>query len=735
MRVVCGLLSCSPAMTSSSPPPSSSSYRVAIQFNARSSNKFEKRSLSTRFQVHNIFLMFVVVLLICLVNLIQTANLSFKVLSLQLHQSIPQKMTLFDTQLTRAWPRRYRSRDHSPHHENETANVSTTTMKTKTTTIDVSWISDVPKFRVCRFNHACLHRDGTILIITPSPAAPSSKSSSSSSPSPLEDDQKDDKHLSTTASSIPRLCRHATVRAISDTGTDETDKRTFIFDERQPTTHFNLLSQHPARWHIPHFITDALPMLFAASMVTGRIDKLLNDPSFLNSSSHRHRTCLRWLPQPPLIEDSVNGSVKTMKQKRKKRKDDKHMYEHSVPCEQVQNIDERYTAMLVEHKVLRLAMTDWIPTVIAMFPGNPLVHSLLTLFQTWSSSSSPPPFDDLDSVKCFASITTFPNSVYALPSKDIWLRIASSLWSLSSPSLPAELKTPMATTNTTGASVNPDSSLISSSVADTTSTTAKSAVAPCRPQIVILNRDQDVSVSRTVSATQISELQSCIFKRSRNQHHQQQDDQHAQTSSIHNLKSSASSSSSYSSSSLSQFSSPPIEPTFTSPLFERMSVRAQMEAVHAADVLVGAHGAALSNIVFVREGTHIVEIFPHAYYTGPYDGISRVLALPYTAVKAFPDQKGFYACVDNFSKERMITPEEGENAFKAWNDSLIDVSDDHGNNIAKYNNTKKVFDFSNFNAFKYYMYRLCARAQALRVDVDGLCDVVVDTLKEVCTVK
>lgn len=160
-----------------------------------------------------------------------------------------------------------------------------------------------------------------------------------------------------------------------------------------------------------------------------------------------------------------------------------------------------------------------------------------------------------------------------------------------------------------------------------------------------------------------------------------------------------------------------------------------MEAVHTADVLVGVHGAGLSNLVFVREGTHIVEIFPHAYYTGPYDSISRVLALPYKAVRAFPDQTGFFACVDTFIKDRLITPEERENAFKAWNDSLMNVSYNYGNGNADINNTKKVSNISNFSTFKHYMYRLCARAQTLRVDVDRLCDVVVKTLNDVCTVK
>lgn len=60
---------------------------------------------------------------------------------LQLEQSVPQNKSLFDIQLTRKSTRRYPSRDHRSNHQTETADVSMMTT-TKTTTVDLSWISD-----------------------------------------------------------------------------------------------------------------------------------------------------------------------------------------------------------------------------------------------------------------------------------------------------------------------------------------------------------------------------------------------------------------------------------------------------------------------------------------------------------------------------------------------------------------------------------------------------------------
>lgn len=93
-------------------------------------------------------------------------------------------------------------------------------------------------------------------------------------------------------------------------------------------------------------------------MVTGRVDELLKDRSFLNAPNVRHQTCLLWLLQYPLMDGNMNGTVKPSKQARKEREDQGHAYGHSVACEEEQLIDERYTVMTVKHSYLRMEMTN-----------------------------------------------------------------------------------------------------------------------------------------------------------------------------------------------------------------------------------------------------------------------------------------------------------------------------------------------------------------------------------------
>ncbi|MDT2024440.1 glycosyltransferase family 61 protein [Methylocella sp. CPCC 101449] len=60
--------------------------------------------------------------------------------------------------------------------------------------------------------------------------------------------------------------------------------------------------------------------------------------------------------------------------------------------------------------------------------------------------------------------------------------------------------------------------------------------------------------------------------------------------------------------------------------------RGQIEAFRDADVIVAVHGAALTNLLFCRPGTRVVEIFPENFIKSPYFWLSRRLGLEYSAV-------------------------------------------------------------------------------------------------------
>ena len=60
---------------------------------------------------------------------------------------------------------------------------------------------------------------------------------------------------------------------------------------------------------------------------------------------------------------------------------------------------------------------------------------------------------------------------------------------------------------------------------------------------------------------------------------------------------------------------------------ERMSVAEQARAFRSARVVVGAHGAALSNLAFCRPGTHVIELFSPLYVNPCYRNLALAAGL------------------------------------------------------------------------------------------------------------
>lgn len=57
----------------------------------------------------------------------------------------------------------------------------------------------------------------------------------------------------------------------------------------------------------------------------------------------------------------------------------------------------------------------------------------------------------------------------------------------------------------------------------------------------------------------------------------------------------------------------------------------QVQELAAADILVAAHGAALSSIMFMRPGSVVVELFPHNFRYYMYEELAKVMGIEYIA--------------------------------------------------------------------------------------------------------
>jgi capsular polysaccharide biosynthesis protein len=62
----------------------------------------------------------------------------------------------------------------------------------------------------------------------------------------------------------------------------------------------------------------------------------------------------------------------------------------------------------------------------------------------------------------------------------------------------------------------------------------------------------------------------------------------------------------------------------------------QIARFRGADCIVSVHGAGLTNLVFARPGTRVIEIFPSNFVKSPYWRLARQLGLHYTPVIGGP---------------------------------------------------------------------------------------------------
>ncbi|MBZ2163617.1 glycosyltransferase family 61 protein [Alteromonas stellipolaris] len=86
-------------------------------------------------------------------------------------------------------------------------------------------------------------------------------------------------------------------------------------------------------------------------------------------------------------------------------------------------------------------------------------------------------------------------------------------------------------------------------------------------------------------------------------------------------------------------------------------VAEQIRCFSAADVIIGAHGAAMANTVFCKPDSHILEIFPPSYGNPAFWAISNTVGAKYSAVTAVEE----IDVVDKHARYRDI--KLSENSF------------------------------------------------------------------------
>jgi len=161
--------------------------------------------------------------------------------------------------------------------------------------------------------------------------------------------------------------------------------------------------------------------------------------------------------------------------------------------------------------------------------------------------------------------------------------------------------------------------------------------------------------------------------------------------------------------------------------FEGMTLDEQVAVMQATDVLVGAHGAGLSNALFMRTNSSLVELAPFAYYATVFEELALTQAsLRYTRFIAKPDDAQFAACMTHHHPASagplaVAMSEELIRRFKKAANGFRDTLG--GNTHALQLHVDSKADF---------WARVCARSQSLRVDEKQLAKVVVEAAVAQC---
>ncbi len=185
--------------------------------------------------------------------------------------------------------------------------------------LEVYWDDDASLNRVCRIQRGCIARDGAVIV-----------------PKWMKAHQD-------------RLesCGLVQIRYESDVGWNATG----VYGE------FDLFGFVPIRYHIPHFVTDLLPELYAEEVMR---------PAFSRRNT-KHRLCFR---------------------------------ENGAPCREGQ--DRLKIAMYTDDKVVKMKGEDWVPMLVAMLPKRPSLAFPKTIF-------------DGGDTACFRSVVAYSPHSYVRP--------------------------------------------------------------------------------------------------------------------------------------------------------------------------------------------------------------------------------------------------------------------------------------------------------------------------------
>lgn len=163
-------------------------------------------------------------------------------------------------------------------------------------------------------------------------------------------------------------------------------------------------------------------------------------------------------------------------------------------------------------------------------------------------------------------------------------------------------------------------------------------------------------------------------------------------------------------------------------------VQAKM-AVQRAEIILGVNNPVLTNIVFARPQTSIIEVQPFGYSAGPYRSFARSLNLRYSNITSMPDPEQFEDCVrENYRDDwdSVVTPTEMEAAKEKLLRLFHLAREQYDGHTTFLQLARRSTAAGNERTAGIPLERVCARSQRIRVNASIASDLILADALSYC---
>lgn len=154
--------------------------------------------------------------------------------------------------------------------------------------------------------------------------------------------------------------------------------------------------------------------------------------------------------------------------------------------------------------------------------------------------------------------------------------------------------------------------------------------------------------------------------------------------------------------------------------------REQFQIMQRTQSLISIHGAELSNSIFLRKGTAVVEIYPFRYTPNIFAVMMQSFGVLQKTIIADPDERAYKGCLEVFNKVDSPSREETEKNIEIFNQRAKIFRD--AKKDGNYQALGTHWDSSNF----IKMVRPCARGQSLHIDPEFVARKALMDSKQLC---